>query len=62
MKEEPYNYRARKDEYYRNHMIAGKFSNWKCRSMIPLACFLKMLMKNSENPIRVIPLGKDIAE
>ena len=39
---------SNKDEYYRNNQIVGVASGWKCRSLIPIHQFIRMLEKNCE--------------
>ena len=48
-----------KSQYFRNNMLAAKFTNWKCKSLIPLRNFMKMLKKNKEPQVRYIDLDKN---
>ena len=48
-----------KDEYYRNNQIVGVFSGWKCRSLIPVAQFIRMLDKNAQPTVREVELSED---
>lgn len=51
--------RKLKPQYYRNNMIAGRFTDWKLKSMIPLKNFLGLLNKNKEPQLRYTELDKN---
>ena len=35
-----------KRHYFKNNLVSGTFTRWKCRSMLPLGEFLRRLYKN----------------
>ncbi len=42
-----------------NNQIAGTFSKWKCRSMLPLGEFIRRLKKNHKPKTAFIEIEKD---
>lgn len=53
---------SNKDEYYRNNQIVGVASGWKCRSLIPIHKFIRMLDKNGHDATRTVDLNEDTYE
>ena len=42
-----------------NNQIAGTFSRWKCRSMLPLGEFMRRLQKNMEPTTKQVHIAKE---
>ena len=53
---------SNKDEYYRNNQIVGVASGWKCRSLIPIYQFIRMLDKNGHDATTIEDLNEETYE
>lgn len=51
-----------KHHAWKNLLIAGKFTHWKPKSLMPIPRFIDKLKYNKESHIRLCELGKDTYE
>lgn len=48
-----------KEQAFRNNMLAGQFTNWRCKGLVPIKNFINLLHKNKKPHLKFTDLDKN---